>query len=153
MLRYWSVDQSGGLTDPTVLSKHVYKVFTKQLLHCSDLYELLEQNGSLHQVFAEAQLGHHPVLHLVEATHEPLQVSCDGAGEFVTAKHVVDELHLERREQWDSDINYAHWNSKTGCIFNECGLIQKHVKHVKHFSAEWNIFFYQISSNEQRVDV
>lgn len=64
------------------------------LLHCCDLYELLEQNGSFHQVFTEAQLCHHPVLHLIEAPHEALQVSRDGAGELVPAEHVVDELHL-----------------------------------------------------------
>ena len=69
----------------------------KPLLHSSDLDELLEQSGSLHQVFAEAKLGHHPVLHLIEATHKPLQVGRDGAGELVAAKYVVDELHLGMR--------------------------------------------------------
>lgn len=72
-------------------------ILSVQLLHCSDLDELLEQDGSFDQVLAETQLRHHPVLHLVEATHKPLQVRRDGAGEFVTAEYVVDELHLERR--------------------------------------------------------
>lgn len=69
-----------------------------QLLHCSDLDELLQQRGAFHQVSAQAQVGHHPVLHLVEAPHEALQVGRDGAGEFVTAEHVVDELHLRDKD-------------------------------------------------------
>lgn len=65
-----------------------------QLLHCSDLDELLQQRGAFHQACAQAQVGHHPVLHLVKAPHKPLQVGRDGAWELVTAEHVVDELHL-----------------------------------------------------------
>lgn len=65
------------------------------LLHCSNLDELLEQNGSFHQVLAEAQLRHHPVLHLVEPSHKSLQVGCDGTREFMATKHVVDQLQLE----------------------------------------------------------
>lgn len=81
-----------------------------RFLHCSNLYELLKQNGSFHQVFTEAQLGHHPVLHLIEATHKPLQVSCDAAWELMTAEYVVDELHLERHGQWvtSTDITCTH---------------------------------------------
>lgn len=90
---------------------------TNSNLHCSNLYELLEQNGSFHQVLTEAQLSHHPVLHLVEATHKPLQVSCDGTWEFMTAEYVVDKLHLERGTM--NHINYTRcekriWKSKTG---------------------------------------
>lgn len=65
------------------------------LLHRSHLDELLQQHGAFHQVFAQAQLGHHPVLHLIKATHKPLQVGRDGAWELMTAKYVVDELHLQ----------------------------------------------------------
>ena len=64
-------------------------------LHRGDLDELLEQRGSLHQVLAEAHLGRHPVLHLVEAPHEALQVGRGGAGELAAAEDVVDELHLK----------------------------------------------------------
>lgn len=79
--------------------------FMNQLLHCSDLYELLEQNSSLHQVLTDAQLGHHPVLHLIEAAHEALQVRCDGTREFMAAKYVIDKLHLEGREDKTADVN------------------------------------------------
>lgn len=60
----------------TPIDVEIFQSVTR-LLHCSNLYELLEQDGSFHQVFTEAQLGHHPVLDLIEATHKPLQVSRD----------------------------------------------------------------------------
>lgn len=88
--------------------------FMNQLLHCSDLYELLEQNGSLHQVLAETQLGHHPVLHLIEAAHKALQVRCDGTREFMTAKYIVDELHLEGREHETKPLTLIRHAVKKG---------------------------------------
>lgn len=95
----------------TPIDVEIFQSVTR-LLHCSNLYELLEQDGSFHQVFTEAQLGHHPVLDLIEATHKPLQVSRDDTWKLMPAEYVVDELHLERWGQWVKKKPENRWQVK-----------------------------------------
>lgn len=80
------------------LHDHNCNFSSARLLHCGDLDELLEQDGSFDQVFTEAELAHHPVLNLVEAAHKALQVGRYGARELLTAKNVMDKLCLEEQE-------------------------------------------------------
>lgn len=91
------------------LHDHSCNFSSARLLHCGDLDELLEQDGSFDQVFTEAELAHHPVLNLVEAPHKALQVGRYGARELLTAKNVMDKLCLEEQEgdyhPWCGDEN------------------------------------------------
>lgn len=64
--------------------------------HNGDLDELLEESGPLGQVHAQTQLRHHPVLHLVEATDEALQVGRGGVGEFLPPENIVQQLSLRK---------------------------------------------------------
>lgn len=65
---------------------------------CSYLDELLEQLDSLAELTAEADLGDHPQLHLVEPPQEQVQVR-RRPPEVLTAKRVVQQLMLSRGEK------------------------------------------------------
>lgn len=58
------------------------------------LDELPEQLGPWARQGAEAQLCGHPVLQLVEAAHEALQVGGGDITQVLGTQHVVDQLHL-----------------------------------------------------------
>lgn len=65
----------------------------------SQLDELPEQLGPQAWYRAETQLCGHPVLELVEAAHETLQVGGGDVPQMLGAQHIVDQLHLDGGQQ------------------------------------------------------
>lgn len=61
---------------------------------CSQLDELAEELGSPAHLGAEAKLRGHPVLQLVEAPHDPLQVGRGHVVKLLRPDNVVDHFHL-----------------------------------------------------------
>lgn len=102
---------SAGNTGP--LFPHIplslYTLSSLRRAHCLNrhslgcqLDELPEQLSPGPRNGAETELGGHPVLQLIEAAHEALQVCGGDIPQVLGTQHVMDQLHLDGAEVWSA---------------------------------------------------
>lgn len=68
----------------------------------SQLDELPEQLSPGPRNRAETEFGGHPVLQLIEAAHETLQVCGGDIPQVLGTQHIMDQLHLDGAEAWSA---------------------------------------------------
>lgn len=88
-------------------------------LLCGYLDELLEELHSLTELAAQADLGDHPQLHLVEPAQEQVQVG-RGSPEVLPAERVIQQLVLGRQRRKDY---WRHWTVQRLQLHNDPSLI------------------------------
>lgn len=77
--------------------------------HCPNRHSLGRQLDELPEQLspgprnrAETELGGHPILQLIEAPHEALQVCGGDIPQVLGPQHVMDQLHLDGAEAWSA---------------------------------------------------
>lgn len=86
---------------------------------CGYLDELLEELHSLTELAAQADLGDHPQLDLVEPAQKQVQVG-RGSPEVLPAERVIQQLVLGRKRRRDY---CGHWIVQRRLLHNDPSLI------------------------------